>query len=57
MTREALASQAAVEGFADAVVDGFSRPTEVKLYAVPVGPVIERRRGELRPVVALHDRG
>jgi hypothetical protein len=57
MTNEAFTSRAAIEGFADAVVDGFPRQTEVELDGLPRGPVIKRSRGELRSVVAFHDAG
>lgn len=55
MTREALTSEGAIERFADAIVDGFARATEVELHAIPVRPMIQRRRGELRAVIALDD--
>jgi hypothetical protein len=56
MTREALTSERAVEGLTDAVVHGFPGSADVELHAIPVRPVIERRRGELGTVVALDDR-
>src|ERR1019366_2465314 len=56
MLRETLSSQAAVEGFAHAVIDRLARPAVVELDVIPVRPVIERRRRELGAVVTLHDR-
>jgi hypothetical protein len=47
MTREALTSERAIEGFAHTVVDRLTRSAEVELDAIPVGPVIEGRRRAL----------
>jgi hypothetical protein len=55
MHRETRSPQRAVEGFADAVVDRFAGPGKVETHVVPLRPVIEGGRGELGPVVALHD--
>ena len=56
MPRQALTPERPVERFADRVVDRLPGPTEIEQHAIPVGPVVERRRGELRAVVALNDR-
>lgn len=56
MPRQALTSERPIEGFADRVIDRFAGPTEVEQHAIPVGPMVEGRRDELRSVVALNDR-
>ena len=55
MTREALTSERAVEGVADAVVHWLARAAEVQAHAIPVCPVIQRCRSELGAIVAPHD--
>ena len=57
MLRETLSPQAAIEGLAHTIVHRLAGPTEVELHLVPVRPVIQRRRRELRPVVTLHHGG
>lgn len=55
MTRQALTPERGIQGFADRVFDMFARPAEVELHANPLGPGIERGRGELRSdVVSEH---
>jgi hypothetical protein len=54
--RETLSSHARVEGLDRRVVGRFPRPAEFERDSVHLRPLIERARGELRPVVAL-DRG
>jgi hypothetical protein len=53
MPRESLRSEGAIEGFTDGVIDWFAGSAEVRLHALPVGPVIKRGRRELRSVVTL----
>ena len=48
---QALVAQAPVEGLDVGVFHGFAGPDEVELHATPIGPVFERARGELRPVI------
>ena len=51
MLRQALTPQASVEGFNVTVVHRLARAAEVQPDPVPVGPVVERFRGELAPIV------
>jgi len=54
--RKALSPEGAVERLVHRVVRRFPAPAEVEGNVLPVGPGVQRDRGELRPLVALNYR-
>jgi hypothetical protein len=53
---ETLGPDTGVEGLDERVVGWRSRPREVELHTVQIGPVVEQTSGELRAVVDPNDR-
>jgi len=53
MQRETLAPEGAIKGFDERIVHRLARPTELERDVMPVGPVVQELRGELRAMKSI----